>query len=165
MVWVVILAVFGLALVVAEVFFPSMGVLSILAAVCLVSSVVLAFQEGEATGITVLVLAAIAAPLVFWFAFRMLPRTGLGKNLLLDAGSMEGTNRGGQQTGLEHLLHKKGETVSALRPAGFARIDGRRVDVVTRGNHLALGEPVVVVEVEGNRVVVARDDTASNESP
>jgi membrane-bound serine protease (ClpP class) len=43
-----------------------------------------------------------------------------------------------------------------LRPAGHATIDGRRVDVVSRGEMIAEGVPVVVVEVEGNRVVVAR---------
>ena len=44
---------------------------------------------------------------------------------------------------------------SALRPTGIARIDGRRVDVVTRGEQLEPGTRVRVVEVSGNRLVVA----------
>jgi membrane-bound serine protease (ClpP class) len=43
-----------------------------------------------------------------------------------------------------------------LRPGGTARIGERRVDVVTRGEFLEPGTPLVVVEIEGNRVVVAR---------
>jgi membrane-bound ClpP family serine protease len=50
--------------------------------------------------------------------------------------------------------------VSPLRPAGFARIENRRIDVVTRGELLDDGCPVRVVEVHGNRVVVARDHGA-----
>ena len=51
-----------------------------------------------------------------------------------------------------------------VRPAGFARIDGRRVDVVTRGEMLDKDCPLIVVEIEGNRVVVAEHrETAGGE--
>jgi membrane-bound serine protease (ClpP class) len=57
---------------------------------------------------------------------------------------------------LAGLLHKTGVTLSPLRPAGFARIDGRKVDVVTRGEMLDANCPVKVVDTSGNRVVVTR---------
>ena len=47
---------------------------------------------------------------------------------------------------------------SVLRPAGMARIAGRRVDVVSRGARIEVGTPVEVVEVRGNRVVVVPTD-------
>ena len=62
MIWVILLAIFGLTMIVAEVFFPSMGVLSILAAVCLTGAVLLGFQEGQVTGFLVLSVAVIGAP-------------------------------------------------------------------------------------------------------
>jgi membrane-bound serine protease (ClpP class) len=46
--------------------------------------------------------------------------------------------------------------VSPLRPAGIADFHGERVDVVSQGEYIAAGEPVEVVRVEGNRVVVRR---------
>ena len=46
--------------------------------------------------------------------------------------------------------------LSDLRPAGFARLGGARVDVVTRGEYVAAGEPVEVVADEGYRRVVRR---------
>ena len=158
MIWVILLAIFGLTMIVAEVFFPSMGVLSILAAVCLTGAVLLGFQEGQVTGFLVLSVAVIGAPVAWIFALRALPNTPFGKRLVLDAQSLEGSNRAGQETGLEDLLNKTGESISPLRPAGYARIDGRRVDVVTRGELLDSGERVRVIEVEGNRVVVAKQD-------
>ena len=44
--------------------------------------------------------------------------------------------------------------LSDLRPAGFARLGGARVDVVTRGEYVAAGEAVEVVADEGYRRVV-----------
>lgn len=153
----VLLMVVGLALVVAEVFFVSFGVLSVLAAVSMVSAIFLAFtQHGQAAGIALLVVAAVGVPAAIAFALKALPRTWLGRRLIL-AGPDHDPTRAGQEPGLERFLHKRGVTISPLRPAGFARIEGERVDVITRGEMLAKGVPVKVVQVEGNRVVVALD--------
>ena len=43
-----------------------------------------------------------------------------------------------------------------LRPAGFALIDGERVDVVSDGEPIEAGTAVEVVRVDGNRIVVRR---------
>ena len=54
------------------------------------------------------------------------------------------------------LQGKRGVTLSPLRPSGFARIEGRKVDVVTRGEMIDEGVEVSVIDVSGNRVVVAQ---------
>ena len=56
----------------------------------------------------------------------------------------------------EGLEGSRGVVEATLRPAGSARIDGRRVDVVSRGEVIDAGDEVVVVEVSGNRVVVSK---------
>jgi membrane-bound ClpP family serine protease len=38
----------------------------------------------------------------------------------------------------------------------MASVDGRRVDVVTAGEHIAAGEPIEVIRDEGYRRVVRR---------
>lgn len=149
---VLLLALVGLCLLVAEVFFVSFGVIAVMAGVALVGAVFLAFQEAIAFGMWVLIGEAVAAPLVLTLSFRWLPRTRLGKQLILEgpsapqAGDAEAAS----------LLHQQGVTTTALRPAGFARIAGRKVDVVTRGEMLPADCPIVVLEVRGNHVVVAR---------
>ena len=55
----------------------------------------------------------------------------------------------------------RGVAVSDLRPVGAARIDGRRVDVITRGRMVRDGAAIVVVKVEGNRIVVKEDESAT----
>jgi len=124
----------------------------VLSGVALVSAVFLAFQEGTGFGWSVLVADAICAPVVLFFAFRLLPKTPFGRKIMLEAPARAEVVPPGE---LATLLHKEGIALSPLRPAGFARIDGRRVDVVTRGEMLDKDCPVRVVEVQGNRVVVA----------
>ena len=58
-------------------------------------------------------------------------------------------------------MGQRGAAVTPLRPAGIVMLRERRVDVVTRGEHLETGDPVVVVKVEGNRVIVERDKEPS----
>lgn len=55
---------------------------------------------------------------------------------------------------LSHLLGRTGRAVTVLRPSGAADIDGIRVNVVTEGEFLEIGTPLVVIKVEGSRVVV-----------
>ena len=61
------------------------------------------------------------------------------------------------------LLGKTGNSLSDLRPAGKADIDGHRVDVVTEGSYIGKGQPVEVIEVRGSRIVVT-EPKITNES-
>lgn len=150
---VVLLCILGLGLLVAEVFFVSFGVIATLSGIALLSAIFVAFQESTAFGVTMVVVEAVAAPIVLALSFRLLPRTRLGRELIL-AGPATPTSSAAADESLAALLHHTGVTLSPLRPAGFARIDGRRVDVVTRGEMLPADCPIVVLEVAANRVVV-----------
>ena len=57
------------------------------------------------------------------------------------------------------LVGKHGVALSDLRPAGVARVDGHRIDVVTQGEWLSAGDPVTVVSDEGYRRVVRLADS------
>lgn len=57
------------------------------------------------------------------------------------------------------LIGRRGVALSDLRPAGVARIDDHRIDVVTEGEWLSAGDPVTVVTDEGYRRVVRLADT------
>ena len=54
----------------------------------------------------------------------------------------------------DDLLGAEGVARSDLRPGGTAIINGRRVAVLTRGDYVARGTPVRVVDARGNRIVV-----------
>jgi membrane-bound serine protease (ClpP class) len=52
------------------------------------------------------------------------------------------------------LYGKIGTAASFLRPAGIATIDGRRIDVLTKGEFIPQGTPIRVIRIEGARVFV-----------
>jgi|GEM_PF-253662 len=152
---VFLLMVVGLLLVFLEVLFVSMGALGIGAAGCLLGSIFLAFQSSLGFGVGVTVFEAIAAPTVFYFSLKILPKTPFGKHLILSGPPTDGS-AGATDRSLARYEGKRGVTVSPLRPSGFARIDGRKVDVVTRGEMIDDDVEVEVIDVSANRVVVAQ---------
>lgn len=150
---VLLLLIVGLALLVAEVMLVSFGVILALAGVALLSAVFVAFQSSVTFGAIIVGTEAVLTPLVLMASFKLLPKTKLGKELIL-AGTA-GTAAAADPA-LSALLRKEGVTLTPLRPAGYARIDGRKIDVTTRGEMLDADVAIVVLDVSANRVVVAR---------
>ncbi len=144
----------GLALVVAEVLFPSFGILSVLATVAIVAAVALAFRESNQAGVRFLVATAVLVPAMILLGLKVLPHSPLGKYMVASGLSFE-SEAATDPRDLE-LVGAEGVVEADCRPAGMARLLGRRVDVVTRGEWIEAGKPVKVVEVQGNRVVIVR---------
>ena len=143
----------GLAFVMAEVLFPSFGILSILATLSIVGAIVLAFQEDNETGLNFLVATAVLLPVTIMLGLKYFPKSPMGKHMVASGLSFESAAATDARD--LTLVGAEGEAESDCRPAGVARIGGRRVDVVTRGQWIEAGQPVRVLEVQGNRVVVA----------
>ena len=151
----ILLLILGLLLVAAEVFFPSMGILALMASASVGTAVVLAFLHvGVNAGIAFLLAVLVLVPLTLLMAFKLLPKTPLGKRLILAGPTFDETSGTAVTKGLESLVGREGKALSTLRPAGVASIDGKRVDVVTQGVMIEKGTPVKVARIEGNRVIV-----------
>lgn len=147
----------GLLLVLVEVFVPSGGVLGLVAALSIVWALVLAFMQSFTAGFALLTATAILVPLLVTYGMRVFPKTPMGRKLTAGGFSFEDGRAVDRRDA--DLGDRTGVVESDLRPAGIARIDGRRVDVVSRGEPIEAGARIVVVEVSGNRVIVARDDS------
>lgn len=93
-----------------------------------------------------------SAALILFFV-RYFPRTRLAQrlNLRLTQRKEAGYHAGGVTT---VRAGDTGEALTDLRPSGSARIGGQRVDVVTEGAFVAQGARVVVMQMDGMRVVV-----------
>jgi hypothetical protein len=68
------------------------------------------------------------------------------------------------------LVGRAGVAKTMMLPSGSVLVDGHWLDAVSQGDAIESGEPIVVVEVRANRVVVRRaepDETQqiSNQSP
>ncbi|MDA0577671.1 MAG: hypothetical protein O3B24_06175 [Verrucomicrobia bacterium] len=84
---------------------------------------------------------------------RYLPKTAIFGRLMLTAAN---TRAAGYtvEAAPATLIGRRGRAVTALRPAGIGDFDGERLSVVTHGTFVDQGSPIVVAEVEGNRIIV-----------
>jgi membrane-bound serine protease (ClpP class) len=153
------LLILGLALIVAEICIPSGGLITIFSICCFLASGWFAWQAWWLAspgmwwtyvgGVVVLI------PVTLGLAFYILPRTSIGKRILLEAPSLEEvTPYQREQQRLAQLVGKSGKTLTLLNPGGLVLVEGERMHAETRGLLLDPGEPVKVVAVKGNRIVV-----------
>jgi membrane-bound serine protease (ClpP class) len=170
--WEVLLLLgIGLALLGVELFvLPGFGVIGFLGIGGILGGLTLTLVGSGATYEAILwaafrvvgsTLAALALGLV---AFRYLPRLPLGRRLVLDTAMTAREGFASPPEMDQSWLAKKGVAATTLRPAGIARIEGARVDVVTDGEYVEAGEPVEVIRVDGNRIVVRRVPAAPERS-
>lgn len=152
----------GLLLIVAELMFPSFGALGLVASLFIVGSVAYAFAQDSDLGVGFMIAACVLVPAMILIGFRLLPISPFAKHLVARGFTFEDGAAIDRRDG--GLLGHEGRVDSLLRPAGTATIDGRRVDVVTRGEAIEAGTRVRVIEVEGNRVVVAAVETEAKTS-
>ena len=161
----------GIALLVAEIFItPGFGVAGALGIVALLSGLSLSLFGAGATWEFVLgavgrvvfsLLLAIIGSLVM---LRFLTRLPFGRRLILETELLAGAGGSSAPESDRRWLGKSGTALSPLRPAGNAEIEGELVDVVSDGEFIEPGVPVVVIRVDGNRIVVRRDRTLGSQN-
>jgi membrane-bound serine protease (ClpP class) len=105
------------------------------------------------------VLSLLAALLAGLLLLRFLPRLVLASRMILQTDLGSGPAHGSAPESDRNWLGKHGQTLSTLRPAGIAMIEGARVDVVSEGEMIEAGERIQVMRVDGNRIVVRRVPT------
>ena len=88
-------------------------------------------------------------------AAQLLARTGATR-LFLTRGLESSEGYASHEPVVEELEGKTGEALTALRPTGKARIDGRRLNVETEGDFVDKGEELRVLRQEEGRIGVRR---------
>ncbi|MEW6426666.1 MAG: NfeD family protein [Thermodesulfobacteriota bacterium] len=151
--WPIILQLIGVAVVIAEIVLPSGGLLSLLAAGVFGYSLFLVFTELSATaGIVFVLVDIVTLPLLIVVGLKLLARSPA--TLSTELSSRSGVTS--QPAELSLYLGREGRAITALRPAGSALIDGKRLDVVSRGEYIEKDAGLLVVDVSGNRIVVRK---------
>src|SRR5947209_9306894 len=153
-----LLIVLGLALLVAELFIPTSGILFLVSSLCILGGVVLSFIYGDAAvGMVTLVSVFVVVPAVATLMLYIWPRTPMGKRLILRDRD-EATAALPVNLELEALRGRYGRALSDLRPAGTVDFDGRRVDTISEGLMVPAGAWVRCVDVRFGAVVVRQVD-------
>jgi membrane-bound serine protease (ClpP class) len=166
--WAILLLLIGCALVGLEVFIPSGGIITVLAAVAFIASIIIASWESPTTGpMTGLLFAAVTVfvvPVIVAVAFKYWPKTRMGKAFL---GELQKGDELLPEDPRRGLLGRVGVARSKMLPSGAVEVDGQMIDAISQGQAIEPGTYVVVTEVRANRVVVrpaAKDQRPSNQS-
>lgn len=138
------------ALFVAEVFIPG-GIIGMIGAFSLLAACGFAIAAfGLSTGVLIsfILIFITLGGFILWLV-RM-PDSKIGKRFALQASLPS------PQTDKtpNPLIGARGTAETDLRPSGFARINGKKMDVVTSRGYLEKGSDLVITEVHGSRVVV-----------
>jgi membrane-bound serine protease (ClpP class) len=163
--WSILLMLAGCVLVVLEVFIPSGGIISVLAAAAFIASILIAFNESAATGFAFTTAAVIAVPTALVLAFKYWPKTPMGKAFL---GELPTEEEVAPEDSRRALIGRVGVARSKMLPSGAVEIDGQMIDAVSQGQAIEPGSYVTVVEVRANRVIVrpaGRDQRPSHQNP
>jgi membrane protein implicated in regulation of membrane protease activity len=91
-----------------------------------------------------------------WLLGRLASKPGsvLGKSFVLQGKSDASQGYVATDVSKKLLVGKKGIALCMLRPSGKVEIEGMRIDAVSDGEFINKDCEVMVVQVEGNRVVV-----------
>ena len=142
----------GVLMIIVEILLPTVGLLAGLGVAAMLYSIVLALG-GDIGALAALGIALVIAVVLFLLIVSRLPSSRLWNKIVLQKASRteEGYVSAAERT---ELVGKTGEVLTELRPSGTARIDGRPVDVISEGAFIQKGKSIVVLSVNGSRVVV-----------
>ena len=142
----------GVLMIIVEILLPTVGLLAGLGVAAMLYSIVLALG-GDIGALAALGIALVIAVVLFLLIVSRLPSSRLWNKIVLQKSSRteEGYVSAAERS---DLVGKTGEVLTELRPSGTARIDGRPVDVISEGAYIQKGKQIVVLSVNGSRVVV-----------
>ena len=151
----IILQLVGVVVIIAEIILPSGGILSIAALGVFGYSLFIVFNEISMTiGFSFVAADLILIPVLVIVGLKLLARSPVTLRKTLSR--KEGVSS--QSSELGSYIDMQGTAVTDLRPAGKAVINGKRVDVVTRGEYLEKDSAIIVTAVTGNQIIVRKKD-------
>lgn len=141
-------------LLIAEVFVPSGGLISVCALACLIGGVAIFFRHSVATGWAGIIIAIIMIPSVVIIAYRIFPKTRFGKSVTLMPSQRQPGDAIPDTPQLKELLGAVGTVITPLRPVGMCDFGGQRVECVAESGYVDKDKKVKVIDVESTRLTV-----------
>jgi membrane-bound serine protease (ClpP class) len=163
-----VLFILGLALLIIEiVVIPGFGFVGIAGIGLILTSILMAmvqYYPGEpwpsslpnlGDKITMLGMAVSLSIVGLLIVSRFLPKSTTFKKLILES-TTDRKEGFAASSDTSNLVGRIGTTLTPLRASGAAIFDGRRLNVVTRGEFMDAGEPVRITEAHGSRIIVEK---------
>ena len=154
MLFAVFLYVVCAALLMAEVFVPSGGLLSLCAFCALVGGVWIFFRQSLTVGWIGVFAGVVMIPAVWVGAYKCFPKTRFGKSVTLQGPKREIGDAIADMASLKALVGSVGTVLTPLRPVGTCDFSGRRVECVGESGYVEKGRTVKVIAVQSTQVTV-----------
>jgi membrane-bound serine protease (ClpP class) len=153
--WIIItaLTVTALGLIAVDFYLPGF-VLGSIAVVLMLVGVVIGYNAyGTSVAAALVLVDTVLGLSAVYVALKYVPRTAAGRKMIL-VHEQKGMRAGSQP--MEELVGRAGVAETVLRPAGVARLNGKRLDVVAESGMIERGSAITVIAVEGTRIVVRK---------
>jgi membrane-bound serine protease (ClpP class) len=158
----------GVGLIVVEVFVPGTFLPGALGILCIIAALFLGLVDFErvpidvqwetgliGSALTVVFGSLLATVVLAAMAVKMLPRSALGRPLILQTALAAGAGRGSDNAVEDSVVGQGGSAVTDLRPSGKVVVGGRRYDARAEVGFVAAGAPIRVVKRQGLELVVS----------
>ncbi len=176
----ILLFIAGLIFLLLEIFvIPGVGIFGLGGGILIVASLVMAMQSitGDFTdrgqldqllkSLFIVTSAGVGMVVTFVLLRRYFPKSGRFGSLVLSPPEGDEAETALARESLaiySHLVGESGTAATDLRPSGKVRIEGTLYDVVSDGQPAEKGEEIVVVKVQGSRIVVRPIPTRSDQA-
>jgi membrane-bound ClpP family serine protease len=149
---VVLLFLLGIVLLAADVFVASF-VLALCGGAAMFLGVGLVYRHfGVAAAGGAGILATVLLGATVYIELVLLPRTRLGKGLILHSTSGAGQSAAGEAD----LVGKPASAVTTLAPSGYVLVEGRRFEAFCQSGHAPVGAALKVVGRDNFRLIVTQ---------
>ena len=141
-------------LIIAEVFVPSGGLISICAMACLIGGAAIFFHHSIIAGWIGIIIALVMIPSLVVIAYKMFPKTRFGKAVTLAPPERQSGDAIPDTPELKQMLGAIGVVLTPLRPVGMCDFSGQRVECVAESGYVDIDKKVKVINVEGTQLTV-----------
>jgi len=149
---VILLFVIGILLLGVEVFVPG-GILGVLGGIAMICGCIVAFKVFGVDGGLIVSGGAVAILAgALYFEFVLLPKTTLGRTLIVRAPSLPTPAESEKDAG---LVGKVAVAEVTLAPTGYVRVGGTRHEAVSQSGLIQKGANVRIVAHDGFRLIVS----------
>lgn len=148
----ILLFAVGVVFLAVEVIVPG-AILGSIGALFMLGGCVLAFMDyGTGGGILALLGCFALASLVFYFEFKILPKTKLGKRAFLNS-EITGVAAAFSEDA-KTLVGKSAQALTMLSPSGYIIVDGQRYEAFCQSGQAAAGSDLQIVDADNFRLIV-----------
>lgn len=151
----ILLYCLGMLMLLAELFIPSHGSLTVVALGFLIAAIVKTFSYGgREAGVIAIVACVILLPLFAYYSIKYWPQTPIGRLISPPNPILTSADTSVPVEEIRAMIGQTGRSLSPLRPVGICEINGHRISCVAEFGMVDANVVVEGVGIKGSNLAV-----------